>query len=113
MTTLVREFANPVVRCVSVTENRFRPSTFNLIVVSRVYDHPWTLALVNPRVIVPEGTSLEDARQRLLMEKWAMVTVLKNENQGLISFALDCANEVTADPILSIHASGYEEHNGG
>jgi hypothetical protein len=110
MTTLVREFPNPVFQCVSLIENRPRQSKLTLTVVCRIYDHLWTLSLVNPRPIMPEGTSIDDARQRLLEQEWRMSTILKNENQGKVSFAFTCENKVGEVRALSIHASGYEEH---
>ena len=109
MTTQVLYLPNPVFRCVSPIKHRARLSELGLTVESLGNTYKFTI--VRPFVSAAPNTSAADI-QCLLSQQWTLATVLRHDNQGSVSYALECEDAAGGNPRLSIHASGYQDHTG-
>ena len=109
MTTQVLYLPDPVFRCVSPIKHRGSLSELGLTVESLGNTHTFTL--VRPFVSAAPNTSAADI-QCLLSQQWTLATVLRHDNQGSVSYTLECEDATGKKPRLSIHARGYHDHTG-
>ncbi len=109
MTTQVLYLPDPVFRCVSPIKHRGTLSELGLTVESLGNTYKFTI--VRPFVSAAPNTSATDI-QCLLRQQWTLATVLRHDNQGSITYTLECVPAVSEKPRLSIHARGYQDHTG-
>ncbi len=110
MTKEVLKLDNPKFRCVSLVEDRPKPPRLDLTVESQ--GNTYKFALVKPIVITPQRTSIADSIKRLMQQEWTLAMVLRNDNQGKITYLFECAGDIAESPMLSIRACEYQANDG-
>jgi len=108
MTTQVHEFDNPKFHYVNLVKDRHTSPRLDLTVEGLGNIH--SFSLIRPDIIMPQGTSIEDIK-RLLEQEWTVATIRIKDNQGNITYTLECEDNVGESSMLSIHAQGYQEND--